>query len=599
MKASEFQSAIGFYIDASQDSQVTRRGIAACDRALSHFPWLNRKRVKYGNADLYIWGHGKLHRSIQIDELGNLYVLIGSPVPNDVTLKDVANSLTEQDYAAFRLPWEGRCVLLRVSASGQNWTMRNDWIGSIPVFYAPSENGNRYVASTIEPAVVDAVGLGPNDFFFPGLVSLLMNGHYLDDWTLFAKMKTVPPDSFARWDDNGFQRNHLWTVQPSSERWHYGWDNLVDEMYWLSRKIITEVLETGNSWILPLSGGIDSRLIAAVGAERGIPFHAYTYGPEDWIETIYAKKVAKELEISWQRVPIEPDYLNKYTRLWFEWFGSALHCHGMYQMPFLTELKNEPDGRILQGYMGDPLAGNHLQALISAWKTAENIMPVVSPFCTPEILFDLLAFDSWMDAVNMVAKKTQAEIDGIQGSHFQQLMFLDFWNRQRLFIYYQPTMYDYFRGVDTPFLNRDYSRFCLSLPHCALHNRRLQKDMLRKYYPKMASIGGTFAGPLTQSERHYLKHAHHLKRAIAQKLSNWLPVFIMPEYAFKNNKIQTDALHEFGESALWPLNETRKNLVSLFNMNILEEIYQQAAAGNEKAYNQLRPIQSVAWHFVK
>lgn len=591
MTSNEIQSAIGFYIDTSSDPRVTKKGIAACDRALYHFPWLKTERMRLGDAELYIWGHDSLDEVTYMDESGTLFILIGSPVSNGTTLKDVADKLAGQDNAAFGIPWEGRCILLRVSASGQDWTMWNDWTGSIPVFHTQLENG--HVASTLEPAVVDAAGFTPDDFFLPGLVSLLINGHYLGDWTLFEGMKTVPPDCLAQWDETGFRWQRLWTVEPSDKRWDRGWDELVEEMYALSRKAIADVLKTKEHWILPLSGGLDSRLIAAVGAAMDIPLYAYTYGHKDWIETVYAQKVAQALNLPWQRVPIESDYLKKYTHMWLEWFGSALHCHGMYQLPFLVSLENAPAGQILQGYMGDPLSGNHIRKLTKTSHTADGVIPVSKPFCDPKILKHLLSFSLWQDAIPAVRVKTQEEFDNIPESRFQQLMFLDFWNRQRIFIYYQPTMYDYFRGVATPYLNRNYARFCLSLPRCALDHRRLQKDMLRRHYPDIAKIGGTFGEPLIRSGRYYLK------RAIARRLPRWLRISSLREFATTGNQIQTKALQAWGEQSLWPLNEMRRELGALFNLDYLERIYQRATAGNEEAYNQLRPIQSVAWHYLK
>lgn len=585
------QSAIGFFIDTSLDAQVTRRGIAACDRALRHFPWLKTKRAKHGDTDLYVWGHRHLDEVVHTDESGNLFILIGSPVPNGTTLKDVADELVDQDDTAFELPWEGRCILLRISVSGRQWTMWNDWTGSIPVFHTQLEKG--HVASTLEPAVVDAAGFTPDDFFLPGLVSLLVNGHYLGDWTLFEGMHIIPPDSVTHWDKGKVDSRRLWTVEPTDERWHESWDTLVDEMYYLSHRAIADTLRTQSEWILPLSAGLDSRLIAAVGADTDVALHAYTYGHRDWIETVYAQEVARVLGIPWQRVPIPPDYLKNYTQIWLEWFGSALHCHGMYQMPFLTSLERAPDGQILQGYMGDPLAGGHVGSLTRSWETTQGIMPVGEPFIEPDLLGDLLAFDSWRDAVDAVAQRTRREIGPVQGSHFQQLMFLDFWNRQRLFIYYQPVMYEYFRGVATPFLDRDYARFCLSLPRHALENRRLQKEMLRRHYPDVARIGGTFGQPLVRSRRYIFN------RSLATLLPRSLRVGTLRRFATTGNRIQIRALQAFGKQCLWPFDEVRQDLGSLFDLQRLEGIFEQAAAGNETAYNQLRPIQAIAWHYIE
>jgi hypothetical protein len=471
--------------------------------------------------------------------------------------------------------------------------MWNDWNGSIPVFHAQIGKGR--IASTLEPAVVAAAGYTPNDFFLPGLVSMLINGHYLGDWSLFKGMKIIPPDCVDEWNDQGFRWKRLWAVNPTDDRWERGWDDLIDEMYALSHRAVAKVLKTQSSWILPLSGGIDSRLTAAVGEDLGTDLRAYTYGHNDWDETVYARQVAGVLGLPWQRVSIEPDYLVRYTRMWLDWFGSALHCHGMYQMPFLATLDGKESAPILQGYMGDPLAGNHVLGLISTHNRSDEVKPVTANGVHWPLnsLNKLLPSPYTQETLELVRNKTTEEIEQIPGAWYQRLMFLDFWNRQRLFVYYQSMMYDYYRGVATPFFNRNYAQFCLSLPRLALEGRRLQKEMLRRYYPTIATIGGTFGDPLVQS-RFYLA-----KKAVAQRLPRFLCKGSFQEFSPAGNTIQINALRKFGGQALWPLNKVRQSLGDWFNLDVLEKTYQDAAAGDEIAYNRLRPIQAIAWHFVQ
>ncbi|MCK7501744.1 MAG: hypothetical protein MZW92_75920 [Comamonadaceae bacterium] len=56
-------------------------------------------------------------------------------------------------------------------------------------------------------------------------------------------MKTVPPDSIAVWDANGYRTKQVWAVQPSQDRWEAGRDDLVDEMHELSHAAIADVLK--------------------------------------------------------------------------------------------------------------------------------------------------------------------------------------------------------------------------------------------------------------------------------------------------------------------------------------------------------------------
>ncbi|MCU0279322.1 MAG: asparagine synthase-related protein, partial [Candidatus Nanopelagicales bacterium] len=327
-----------------------------------------------------------------------MLVLIGSP-HGEVRWSRIEESLSHTTRAEdFELPWDGRVILLKVSTDGTHWTMWNDWVGSIPVFQCHIDRGR--VCSTLEPAVVAAAGFSSADIFLPGLLSLLINGHLMADWTLFKGMTVVPPDSAAEWDCEGFRWKELWTVKPTRDRWETSWDDLVDEMHELSRAAIASVLNTQSSWILPLSSGLDSRLIAAVGADLGSNMHAYAWGEADSTDVVYSRQIARALGLPWKRVELGTDYLAQYTKRWADLFGSGLHFHGMYQMAFLDALGREPANPVVSGFLGEILTGDDLSGLVSVhsmlgrgqlltdaythW-TAEEITPLFRSPCDAAI----------------------------------------------------------------------------------------------------------------------------------------------------------------------------------------------------------------------
>lgn len=581
-------SIVGFTALYKVDAEELTRAIAAQEQALDYFKWLKRTSIEIGHTRIDVWGHGKLESRLRRLPDGTLLALIGSPV-GECSLETLDDRLAEATLNGhFELPWDGRFILLRISADGECWTTWNDWCGSIPLFH--HRNGAKRFASTLEPLVVAAAGYSADDIFLPGLVSLLINGHYLGDWSLFKGMKIVPPDCVAEWDESQFCWRRLGTVRPSDGRWDRGLDKLTREMYELSRQAILDVLKARPSWILPLSAGLDSRLIAAVAAEIGVEIRSYTYGHWDWVETIHARQVARELGLPWQQVKIPPDFLVRYTRMWLDWFGSALHCHGMYQMPLLESLRYEPAGPILGGYIGEALAGLHVRELVDTHSNTRDCRPLMrqSIHWTVEETRQLFAFPI-DDVLEEVLLQLEKEINNVDGALFQRLMFLDFWNRQRLFIYYQPTMYDYWRGVATPYLNRQYASFCMSLPRLALEDRLLQKEMIRRHYPRMAAIGGTY-GNIMISDGRYI-----LKQALAGRLPRTLRRGPLLEFSATGNLMNVNALRSFGKRSLWPLNRMRQSLGQWLNLDMLEGVFQKAANGDEAAYEKLLPIQTLAF----
>ena len=361
---------VGLRLRTAIADHAALAGDRAADRALGHFPWLARECRTIGATEVEVWGHGALAGDMHVLHDGALVIRVGRPVGDaglPATAAEAARAVALGRGADFRIPWDGRLLLLHISADGLRWNAWSDWAGSIPLFHAATGAGR--VASTLEPVVVASAEYTPADFSTPSIVSLLLNGHFVGDWTLYRDMRVVPADCAAAWDESGgFACRRMWSVAPSDERWDHGWAELADEMFERMRDAILRSLRTAPAWTLPLSGGVDSRLIAAIGTQAGIPMRAWTYGPAGWKDTLFARRVAERLGLPWQRVAMGTEYLARHTPMWGDWFGSAMHFHGMYQMPFLEAVRNQPEP-IVTGYIGDPHGGAQTAAMAPGDRT--------------------------------------------------------------------------------------------------------------------------------------------------------------------------------------------------------------------------------------
>jgi len=392
-----------------------------------------------------------------------------------------------------------------------------------------------------------------------------MNGHFISDWTLYKGMNIIPPDSRMEWDERGFEAERLWTVEPSQDRWETGWDDLVDEMYELSHKAISDTLKTQPNWILPLSAGLDSRLIAAVGADLGVNFHAYAWGEQESTDAIYSRQIAKALGVSWKRIDLHKDFLSRYTSQWADLFGSSMHFHGMYQMSFLDILKSEPNGPLVNGFIGDVLSGSSIMKCNAGnviyknewhmhWN--ENGVKSLLGFSVDEYLLE-------------IAEEVKRLSDLLRGPQFAKTLLFELWNRQRLFTSFQSTLSSYWREVATPFINRNYARFCLSLPRAAHDSRRLLGDVFRRYYGSLAVIPGTYA-----NEPFILTGRYLLFRRIADRLPPALHRGLFKGFRNVQLRMDVSSLQTSGEEALWPLFETKERLSEWLDFKLLEKGFQ-------------------------
>lgn len=592
---SQVNSLVGFTLASGIEENDLGVAISAQRRALARHGHLNSISLRLGETILEVWGHGKLEERIHYLPEGGVLVLVGSPhnrIPWSLVEEKVGRGSGAEN---FEFPWDGRVILLQISADGRQWKMWNDWVGSIPVFHIT--HGRWRVASTLEPVTVAAGALGAKDIYLPGLVAMLINGHLLSDWTLFKQMKVVPPDCMAEWDANGFRSTQLWTVKPSRDRWETGWYELIDEMFELTYQAIGSALETHTEWIIPLSSGLDSRLIAAVGSKlNNVRLHAYSWGAPDATDVIYAKQVARTLGLPWKLIDIGADYLVEYTPAWADMFGSSMHFHGMYQMAFLDKLQSGPYGPVVSGYMGDVLAGEDINDLTPIHATGHSYGLFVEGyiFWEPEEI-ERLIDTPVKDALEEVASAYQSQIESVPGAWFQQLMFLGIWARQHHFTYFHSTLCDYWRGVATPFLNRTYAQFCFSLPRIALDHRRLLKALYCKHYQRLARIPGSYADdPLILTGRHLLK------RRSASIFPSPLRHRLFKGLEFNPLRLDIDCVHTVGKDAFWPVFNSWDKLRDWVDINQVNRVLDQAMRNGDdyKLIRKLQSIQALSYRLV-
>ena len=199
------------------------------------------------------------------------------------------------------------------------------------------------------------------------------------------------------------------------------------------------------------------------------------------------------------------------------------------------------------------------------------------------------------NALQEIAEEVKKQADLIPGSPFPKALWFELWSRQRLFTSFQSTLSSYWRGIATPFINRAYARFNLSIPRAVLENRRLLGDVFRRYYGRLAVIPGTYAKqPFILTGRYLLKH----------RIMEHLPPPLQhgPFAGFENVplRMDIDSVQATGKDALSPLFEAKEQLSEWLDFNQLERDFQKVMTSHEdiRPLRRLQSVQTFAYRLI-
>lgn len=239
---------------------------------------------------------------------------------------------------------------------------KTDWLASRPVFYNQKTGAISY-------SMNDCIDWNNFKIDAEGLYWYLKFGYSVFGHTMVEDVRFLLPDSeiFCGQDGKVEIRQNS-----DSAMKYYGKSNRK------SSEVFQEILDNISVWlksipeksvvILPLSGGLDSRILAMEGAgdER---IHAYSYGysknQRESYEVVKAYKVAQATNIRWQHISLADYYSEQYMDRYYSIYGAETHLHGMYQMEFYDRILDQENANqnlsdkkyILSGIIGDGWAG--------------------------------------------------------------------------------------------------------------------------------------------------------------------------------------------------------------------------------------------------
>ncbi|MFD1597526.1 asparagine synthase C-terminal domain-containing protein [Halobellus rarus] len=407
----------------------------------------------------------------------------------DPTLNTNANKLSQNNgfYALARVTDDE--VILIV-----------DHVRSIPIFY--SKIGDDFIFSDSIKWIENKVGTFRDQIYN---IEFRTTGYVVDNDTRNPKIKQLLPGSICRYDrkNKKLSTNSHFDFKYINE----SGNNNLRQVTQTAIQRLTDYAD-GRQIVLPLSAGIDSRLIATELKDSAYKnVLCFTYGRRNSKEVQLAKKTANSLDLEWIHIPYTEE-------LWRRWYNSDRreqlyeHSDTLVSIPHIEagpalwylEEKNQitSDSVFTPGYGGDTISGASLPKTIHQKKQVclEDVINLV--------MDEHYTLSSMSDDVKeRVRSRIRRTIDSpdieTRNSALEAYERWGFNNRQSKFIINSVRLWDTFNyDWYLPLWDRELVQFWLSVPVRERINRKLYND----YVSRRCSEVGTFKpGTEVRTER--------------------------------------------------------------------------------------------------
>lgn len=301
--------------------------------------------------------------------------------------------------------------------------------------------------------------------------------------------------------------------------------------------------------VLPITGGLDSRLLAAlVRAKSESPVYSYTFQRGWSFESWCAKKVAKRLNTQHNLFNLNQecyrDFAPKTAKL-SGGFVTAMHTHGIYCCEELLPVELRPMPRMF-GFFGDPVTGAMTESIEDGMKSA-----------TPASLLAKYSACLFPDLLKEFEEEILSDLDetyaAFQESSSPEHCFHEFWKIQQRQSNLITHLFNYHRchhsvAVIEPFIQREFIDFFLRLPLDLRFNRTLFKRVTKNMFPDIFSL------PSMHYENGYFSKAEsccEVIESLLDKLDSRQEIFLNPFKYEQHEKNLQNYLHdEIGDGVM-------------------------------------------------
>lgn len=376
-----------------------------------------------------------------------------------------------------------------------------DPVRSIPLIHGSGPEG--YIIGQIGLRLVERLSLGVGDVDPGSATAAAMSGYTIGDDTLYLGVKQIGPGCFALFRSGArapaIGRYHAYEPwKPTNEDDDAA---LCDRLSAVTDRIIAKLMTSaqGRPILVPLSAGLDSRLIASGLAAAGYEnVKCFAYGRVGNHEAETSRIIAERLGFPWRFVPYSIGRMS-------DVFSSAGHTAyvqaadsltGVYfpqEYHALRTLEGDgwvpKDAIIVNGQSGDYISGNHIPRALRVPGADVDVEARKTRIINAlvEKHFALWRGLQTPEPVAQVQMRLAQEIDRLgdlpddPANDYGVYERCEFQDRQSKYVINGQRLYE-FLGYEwrLPLWDRDYLDFWQTVPLSAKTGQRLYRAMLKR-----------------------------------------------------------------------------------------------------------------------
>jgi asparagine synthase (glutamine-hydrolysing) len=417
---------------------------------------------------------------------------------------------------------DGAFAALAFDKAGPRAALVTDRFGLFPV-YCHEKDGTFAYATSLS---VLAALVRPTCHLDPrGVYEMLGLGMVLGNRTWLREISLVPPATTVVLHQGRPTWSRYWDWQGLTQPLPQTGGDLVHATYDLIEKAVLRAVVDRKKIAVPLSGGLDSRLLCAVLAKNDVPFTAYNinFGHE----TALARRVARALRIPLRVLPMLP-YPEHDIPAAHDEVDCCYHVNQTWGFDMARTAAQDGCDVLMDGLAFDAILGAVLEVPVGspvemAHALLENYREVdcasLGKVSGAKAAARLV--DSLLSSLEEMARECQDQAGPNASEYFVMT------NRVRKFTFgYCLANLRHVPGA-FPYVTRELFEHCIRLPRSERHEHTLYRRIYREKFPELAHIPWAKTGlPLDRygpspDQATWRKWAEAVLRRLSGGLINW------------------------------------------------------------------------------